>query len=58
MISNQGHQENQVNHGLDGGRETVQGAGSQGGDDVRVAKWESTISRKWKIVSGILVYTG
>jgi hypothetical protein len=36
MIYNQDHQENQVNHGLDGGREPVQSACGQGGDDVRV----------------------
>ncbi len=34
--SNQGHQENQANHGLDGGRETVQSTGGQGGHDVCV----------------------
>jgi len=42
MISNQGHQENQVNHGLDDGRETVQGMWSQGGDDVRIADGKNT----------------
>ena len=42
MISNQGHQENQVNHGLDDGRETVQGARGQGGDDVRVVDGKNT----------------
>ena len=34
------------------GRETVQGAGGQGGDDVRVADGENTISGKWVVDSG------
>jgi len=29
--------------------ETVQGAGGQGGDDVRVAEWEDTISGDLKV---------
>jgi hypothetical protein len=35
---------------LGAGSETVRGAGGQGGDDVRVAEWEDTISGKLRVM--------
>jgi hypothetical protein len=57
MISNQGHQENQVNHGLDDRRETVQGVWSQGGNDVRAAGGSGAVGvGVFFIVRGCIIF--